>query len=110
MSGLLRPLPARGLHPNALHKLFASGTKNGFPTMIRTKTCLVVGLLGMALLFTGCGAAGTRLGRSLDMPPLLSGSDSKYDRRGLAEAVEKDPFPKATQSARVANAKVEVQQ
>ncbi len=78
--------------------------------MFRTKTSLVVGFLGMTLLVTGCGAAGNRLGRSMDLPPLFSGSNAKFDRRALAAEVEKDPFPKAKQTARVANAKVDAPQ
>ncbi len=77
--------------------------------MFHTKTSLVVGFLGMSLLVTGCGTAGNRLGQSMDLPPLLSGANAKYDRRALAAEVEKDPFPKANQTTRVANAKVDVQ-
>lgn len=73
---------------------------------------MAVGLLGMTLLFTGCGGGPTRLGHMLfDGSPFESVGSSKYDKRALAAEVEKDPFPKAKPShARAGNVDVDVQQ
>lgn len=80
--------------------------------MIRTKTCMAVGLLGMTLLFTGCGGSSTRLGHMLfDGTPFESVGSSNYDTRALETKVDKSRLPPAQQSqARVADANVEVQQ
>ena len=67
--------------------------------MTHKNTALTVGLVGLCLLVAGCGTTSSRLDRALgDMGWRLPHRSSPYDKRKLAEAVERDPFPKAGQS------------
>jgi hypothetical protein len=64
------------------------------------------------LLLTGCYGPPARWSRVLfDGTPFESGASAKYDRRALAKAVDKDPFPKAKASdARPVDETAEAQQ